>query len=108
MASQKQQTCALQYSQTNTIISGNRLLLTILLRNLIENAIKYSPQHAHISLTLMLVSQHLQLQITDTGCGVPEADIHHLMQRFYRHKNTADSRGTGLGLSIVQKNFRIT
>jgi len=103
LASQKQQSFALQYSQSNILISGNRLLLTILLRNLIENAIKYSPQHAHISLTLTLLSQHLQLQIADTGCGVPEADIPRLMQRFYRHQNTADSRGTGLGLSIVQK-----
>lgn len=103
LAQEKQQSLALNQSHNSIEINGNRLLLTILLRNLIENAIKYSPQQASISVTLTLLSQHLQLQIADTGCGVPEADIPRLMQRFYRHQNTADSRGTGLGLSIVQK-----
>jgi len=103
LASEKEQSLALNQSHQNIVLEGNRLLLTILLRNLIENAIKYSPQHADINVMLMLLNQQVQIHIADTGCGVPEADIPRLMQRFYRHQDTADSRGTGLGLSIVQK-----
>lgn len=103
LASNKQQSLALCHSTKSITFYGNRLLLMILLRNLIENSIKYSPLHAEITIDLNLSAQAFNIGVYDTGAGVPDADIPRLMQRFYRHQDTQDTRGTGLGLSIVQK-----
>jgi signal transduction histidine kinase len=87
------------------IFKANRVLINVLVRNLIENAIKYSPSNSTIQILLKQDDNQLCLEVCDQGQGVPEEDLIRLTQRFYRHEQSSDTRGTGLGLSIVQKIF---
>ncbi|MEX2007074.1 MAG: PAS domain-containing sensor histidine kinase [Candidatus Saccharimonadales bacterium] len=74
------------------------------LQNLIDNAIKYTSTGA-ISVRLTGNSSVAQIQVSDTGAGIPAEDIPHLFQKFYRVDNTATRTvgGTGLGLFICRK-----
>ncbi len=78
-------------------IMGNTDTLSILLRNLIDNAIKYTPEHQAISITL---TPRGQLSITDTGPGIPDQDKARVFGRFVRIDKTGKT-GSGLGLSIA-------
>jgi signal transduction histidine kinase len=74
------------------------------LDNLISNALKYTPEGGEVNVALHICDKHVEITVADTGLGIPEEDIPHLFEAFYRvrkpsHKNKA---GTGLGLSIVE------
>lgn len=85
-------------------INGNVQLINILIRNLIENAIKYSPVSGKIKIRTWLENRHLCFSVEDNGPGIKEQDLERLTQRFYRCVETAHSiEGSGLGLSIVQR-----
>lgn len=75
-----------------------------ILKNLIENAIKYNVLHGQVDVTTRRVGDKVTLSVADTGVGIPEADMPRIFERFYR-VDKARSRaagGTGLGLSIVR------
>lgn len=78
--------------------------MTEVMQNLIDNAIKYTPEGS-IQVRLTGDAQTIQIQIQDTGPGIPAEDIPHLFQKFYRVDNTATRTigGTGLGLYICRK-----
>lgn len=103
LAQQKEQNLELDYQQDAITLKANRVLMNVLVRNLIENAIKYSPSNSTIHIFLGQKSNQVCLEVCDQGQGVPEEDLMRLTQRFYRHEQSSDTRGTGLGLSIVQK-----
>lgn len=72
--------------------------------NLIDNAVKYTPESGRVSLAAAAINSHVQLTVTDTGPGIPAAHRQRVFERFYR-VDRARSRalgGTGLGLSIVK------
>jgi len=72
--------------------------------NLIDNAIKYSPNKSVVSISLTQLDHNLVISISDQGCGISEQHIPHLFERFYRvdRARSRDVGGTGLGLSIVK------
>ena len=73
--------------------------------NLIDNAVKYTPEGGAVTVTLTADSREAVLTVRDTGIGIPPEDIAHIFDRFYR-VDKARSRatgGTGLGLSIVRQ-----
>ncbi len=75
-----------------------------LLLNLVSNSIKYTPDGGKITLGIRRVDGSVHVDVTDTGIGIPEEDLPHIFDRFYR-VDKARSRaqgGTGLGLSIAQ------
>ena len=75
-----------------------------ILKNLMENAIKYNVLHGQVDVTTRRVGDQVMLSVADTGVGIPEADMPRIFERFYR-VDKARSRaagGTGLGLSIVR------
>lgn len=76
------------------------------LSNLVDNAIKYSPvgESVHIHAERIPGGHWVQITIKDTGIGIPEADLPHIFERFYRVENptTKGIDGTGLGLAIVK------
>ncbi|MDF7676738.1 ATP-binding protein [Neisseriaceae bacterium ESL0693] len=77
-------------------LNGDEMLLVILLRNLLDNAIRYSPRHSVV--TLCLTPQCIMVK--DQGTGVDEASLQRLHERFFRPAGQTE-KGSGLGLSIV-------
>lgn len=77
--------------------------------NIIENAIKYTPDGGSVTIRLRRAGRDAVLEISDTGVGIPEEDLPHVFDRFYRvdKARSRDTGGTGLGLSIVQQIIRL-
>jgi len=83
-------------------IKGNREFLAQALANILDNAIKYTPEGGAIMLRARRTSSgELEFSVTDTGPGVPEADRARVVQRFVRLENSRSEPGAGLGLSLV-------
>lgn len=83
---------------------ADRLSFASVVYNLIENAIKYSPEKATISVELTGDEHNIYLNIADTGMGVPDKEKEKIFNRFYRigTEETRTTKGTGLGLFIVK------
>ena len=83
------------------VVQGNREALDLILRNLVDNAIKYTPAGGRIDIGMGRDAQGAWLAVDDSGPGVPEADRERVFDRFYRVPGTQAS-GSGLGLAIVR------
>ncbi|MBS0274786.1 MAG: sensor histidine kinase KdpD [Proteobacteria bacterium] len=69
--------------------------------NLLDNAAKYSPAGSHVSVAAELVGSHVRLSVSDSGAGIPPADVERIFDKFYRVQASDNKRaGTGLGLAI--------
>ena len=73
------------------------------LLNLLLNAVKYSEQDTPVNLTLTRDGQDAVISVADQGIGIPEADLPHIFEIFYRAKNVGAKPGTGLGLALVRQ-----
>ncbi len=80
------------------------LKVTQVLENLLDNALKYTPKGSHINIRAKRKDCEVEFCIQDNGPGIPEDDLPHLFERFYRvdKGRSRDKGGTGLGLSIVK------
>ena len=85
-----------------TPVSGDPALLGILIRNLVDNAVRYSAPRTTVRVRTQAADGEITLSVTDEGCGVPPDEIERLGSRFYRVLGTGES-GSGLGLSIVKR-----
>jgi two-component system, OmpR family, sensor histidine kinase SenX3 len=86
------------------MVMGMESQLVTALRNLLTNAINYSPRGTKVAVATRLSNQVVEISVTDQGMGIPEAELQRVFERFYR-VDQARSRvtgGTGLGLSIVK------
>jgi signal transduction histidine kinase len=77
-------------------------LLKYILKHLLSNAIKYSPDNTPVELAVSASADHIEFQVRDQGIGIPESDRAHLFEPFARGSNVGAVGGTGLGLKIVQ------
>ncbi len=79
--------------------------LNTVMRNLIGNAIKYSKQNGTVEVSIHKEPEYVKISVSDTGIGIPEEDIPHIWDEFFRARNAhlAGITGTGLGLSIVKQ-----
>lgn len=84
------------------IIEGNSTALSIMLRNLVDNALRYSYPNAFVCVKLEEFETEVILTVTDTGPGIPPELRSRVFERFYRILGTKQS-GSGLGLAIVQQ-----
>ncbi len=84
-------------------IQGQATALGVMLRNLLDNALRYTPTGGEVHIALGREEGRPCLSITDTGPGISDADREHLFERFYRGEATQHTPGSGLGLSIVQR-----
>jgi two-component system, OmpR family, sensor histidine kinase CiaH len=86
-------------------VKGDALLLQMLVNNLLENAIKYSPKDSAIKATLKKDGSAIELQIADNGPGITDVEKKKVFNKFYRIGNeaTRKAQGTGLGLYLCRK-----
>lgn len=80
---------------------GHPLAVRMLLQNLLENAIKYTPSPGMVNVSLLTEGSNAVLQIEDSGPGIPVHEHTRIFDRFYR-LHTSDATGSGLGLAIVK------
>jgi len=83
-------------------ISGNETLLAVLVRNLVDNAVRYSPPAARLRVSVRQQAGHIVLGVEDSGPGLGDADRQRLGERFFRVMGS-DESGSGLGWSIVRR-----
>jgi two-component system sensor histidine kinase CiaH len=91
--------------QPDLNLTGDTLLLQILLNNLLENAVKYSPKNGMIALNLKKEQNHIVLQVKDEVNGIPPKERKKVFEKFYRigDEQTRTAQGTGLGLYLCKK-----
>lgn len=100
----KQLTLTKQY-QDKLYFKSNEKHLYAILKNLIENAINYTPSGGKIFISASKIDKKLTFTISDNGPGLTAIETSRIFERFYRADHTRDSEGTGLGLAIVKKNL---
>jgi signal transduction histidine kinase len=103
-AEAKRQLLVLGQTVDDSTVQGDALKIRQALRNLIGNAIKYTPYGGTVTLSLEHKSDMVCIHVKDTGYGIPPADLPYIFDRFYRVRNNghADIEGNGLGLAIVK------
>lgn len=70
--------------------------------NILENAIKYSPENSRIKITVTRLDIYTRITVSDEGIGIPENEYNNIFKRFYRGKNVEQQEGNGLGLYLAQ------
>jgi two-component system phosphate regulon sensor histidine kinase PhoR len=90
--------------EPTSVLLGDGEKLTQVLLNLLDNAVKYTPDGGSVEVEVGRDEESLVLQVTDTGVGIPASDLQRIFERFYRvdRARSRDLGGTGLGLSIVK------
>ena len=103
-AEAKQHTLNLELSCTPVQVTGDKIRLQQVARNLLGNAIKYTPDGGLITVSSQVDDQVACVKFHDTGFGIPEESLSHLFEKFYRVSTdeTQDIEGNGLGLAIVK------
>jgi len=103
LASQKHQILELREGP-EVILSADRNRLYQLLLNLLDNAVKYTPEGGRITVSWRLRHQWVELEVADNGIGIPSEDLPRVFDRFYRVDKARSRKlgGSGLGLSICK------
>jgi two-component system sensor histidine kinase QseC len=83
-------------------LTGDAVMLKVLVRNLVDNAIRYTPEGGAVAVAVATRDGRVLLEVTDTGPGISPEAQRRVMERFYRVPGSGES-GSGLGLSIVQR-----
>lgn len=91
-----------QHIPTNLTVNADKPMLTQSIANLLDNAIKYTPNHGTVSITLSSDGYRVVCCIADNGTGVPAEFHEKIKERFFRMEASRTSKGTGLGLSLVE------
>lgn len=89
-------------ADTGATVQGDRAMLGIMLRNLVDNAIKYTPPGGKIEVRVERDGAGIMLRVDDSGPGIPLQERSRVFERFYRQVGTL-APGSGLGLSIVKR-----
>lgn len=85
-------------------VFADRVKLTQVFENLVDNALKYTPARSQITVSIQWKNREMHVRVADNGPGIPPADLPHIFERFYRvdKGRSREKGGTGLGLSIVK------
>lgn len=91
--------------QPGICLTGDKFALTSVVTNLIENAVKYSPDCAEVNVHLKKKAEGIILSIADNGIGITDEEKSRIFDKFYRvgSEDTRKTKGTGLGLYIVKQ-----
>ncbi|MGZ4960737.1 MAG: ATP-binding protein [Methylomonas sp.] len=101
----RRQTFRLEVPQDDLWVAGDRIRLTQVISNLINNAAKYTHEGGHIELKAELSGDDVCIHICDSGCGIDPKELPHLFELFYQVDRSIDRSqgGLGIGLSLVHK-----
>ncbi|HNX55727.1 MAG TPA: ATP-binding protein [Prolixibacteraceae bacterium] len=104
LADQKQISIELDYDEELTIFADPQMIETVL-RNLINNAIKFTPEHGKITISARLANEQVEIRITDTGIGIAEKEAQTLFKidSTIKRKGTNNEDGSGLGLILCKE-----
>lgn len=83
-------------------IYAEPLLFARALSNLVDNALRFTPDRGTVSLALRVTSTHAEVSVQDTGCGLSAEHLPKVFDRFYRADSSRSSQGSGLGLALVK------
>lgn len=91
-------------SKREVLAEVDEVKMTLILTNLVENAIKYNREQGKVEVTLDADHQFFTIQVEDTGIGIPEESLNQIYERFYRvdKSHSREIGGTGLGLAITR------
>lgn len=105
LAQQKDIKLLLQNNGDNIIVNGDIGLIQRVLENLIENALRHTSAGGLIRISLAPKSKHVDVTVSDSGCGIDQEQVSHIFERFYRIENGDRSKtgSAGLGLAIVKR-----
>ena len=101
LAEEKNVTLTLAKPASETVIDGNRSLISQALANLVDNAIKYTPPGGRVTVRPGVNFQSVDICVADSGPGIPPQERPRVIERFVRLEASRHSPGTGLGLSLV-------
>ena len=97
---------ALSVTAPDDTFTSDRQLLELILQNLMDNAIKFTPSGGRVACAIERQGATVRLRVSDTGCGIPREDRTRVFERFYQadasRTHSDEVRGTGLGLAIVK------
>ncbi|HMV96782.1 MAG TPA: sensor histidine kinase KdpD [Anaerolineales bacterium] len=91
-----------QISDALPLVPLDFVLIVHVLNNLIDNALKYSPEGSPLEINADLVKDEIQISVTDNGIGIPHEDLERVFDKFYRVQRPENVTGTGLGLAICK------
>lgn len=91
------------YPEADLAISGDREMLATALRNLISNAIKYTPTGGFVAIDAKIESSQVKIEISDSGVGIDSKELPLIFERFYRtdRSRSRETGGTGIGLAVT-------
>ena len=86
-------------------ITGDKVMLQIVLNNLLENAAKYTPNDKPVSITLHTMDNNAIISVADKGAGIPDSEKKKIFNKFYRvgNEESRKAQGTGIGLYLAHK-----
>ena len=87
------------------LIMFDEKILELAISNLINNAIKYSPEHTQIKIKTEAHKDRLQISVKDQGIGIPLEEQKFIFQRYFRAENALTNQGTGIGLNILKSHL---
>ncbi|WP_405610677.1 ATP-binding protein [Polaribacter sp. Asnod1-A03] len=86
-------------------LTQDEKIIELSLSNLVNNAIKYSPENTEIDINICQDKDYTTFKIKDNGIGIPEADQKNIFNRYFRAENALLAQGTGIGLNIVKSHL---
>jgi len=99
----KRSNIKIDFSEPNNIppVLGDPIRLQQVFVNIIDNAIKYTPENGSIVIDASVNGGHIEIMISDNGKGIPAEDLDHVKQKFFKAKNS--TRGSGIGLAVANE-----
>lgn len=102
VAEENGQTLVFDIEDRDATVQGDQQLLTQMIANLVENALRHCPSGTQIKVTLSVTADGVLLQVSDNGPGIPAEERDKVFRRFYRLEKSRTTSGNGLGLSMVR------
>ena len=102
LAEEKQITLRKNFAEAPVFLEADPVRLRQALGNLLDNAIKFTPERGHITVSILSQPNAVTIEIKDTGVGISESDQLRIFERLYRGDKSRSTKGMGLGLSLVK------